>query len=245
MPTSITPYPHEDGGKKAQVSKMFDNISNRYDQLNRVISLGSDQSWRRDLLRRAKALQPQSIIDLATGTGDLAILMAQTGAQVVKGIDISKGMLAVGQEKVKKQALDAQVALLYGDAENIPFEDHSFDVATVAFGIRNFENLDQGLRDILRVLKPGGTLLILETSVPTRFPFKQGYFAYTRLWLPLVGRLFSKDKHAYGYLSESAAHFPYGQALCEILQRNGYIQVQHSPQTFGVATIYQAQKPQR
>jgi demethylmenaquinone methyltransferase/2-methoxy-6-polyprenyl-1,4-benzoquinol methylase len=243
MTKPIIPYKDSEASKKEQVSQMFDAISTRYDGLNRVISMGIDVSWRKKVLALVQRSNPSKIIDLATGTGDLALLMTQTGATEIIGLDISKGMLAVGVEKIRKQQLSDVIQMVYGDSENIPYDTNYFDAATVAFGIRNFENLHQGLTDILRVLKPGGQLVILETSVPTRFPFKQGYFFYTRFILPLIGKLFSKDRAAYGYLSESAAQFPYGDALKAILAKNGYTNIQIFPQSLGVATIYQAYKP--
>ena len=186
--------------------------------------------------------KPERILDIATGTGDLAILMAQTGATEIIGADISEGMMEVGRKKLKEKKLDDRIQLVYGDSENLPFEDNHFDAITVAFGIRNFENLEKGLAEILRVLKPGGIFVILETSVPTKFPYKQGYKFYTKYMLPLVGRLFSKDRSAYAYLCESASVFPHGEALNNILRKIGFIEVKNMPQTFGVATIYSASK---
>lgn len=240
--TKVNPYKNSDLGKKEQVTKMFDTISKEYDGLNRVISFGIDIKWRKKVVEIVKKQQPKTILDIATGTGDLAINLAETSAEKIVGLDISPGMLEVGKEKVKAKQLDNRVKMIIGDSENMPFEDNTFDAITVAFGVRNFETLENGLKDILRVLKPGGTFVILETSVPTKFPFKQGYKAYSKFILPSIGRLFSKDKTAYKYLSESASVFPYGEALNNILRNIGFINVEDKPQTFGVATIYTASK---
>tara|TARA_B100001971_G_C18122592_1_gene500263 strand:+ start:90 stop:818 length:729 start_codon:yes stop_codon:yes gene_type:complete len=240
--TKVNPYKNSDLGKKEQVTQMFDTISKEYDGLNRVISFGIDIKWRKKVVEIVKKQQPKTILDIATGTGDLAINLAETSAEEIVGLDISPGMLEVGKEKVKAKQLDNRVKMIIGDSENMPFEDNTFDAITVAFGVRNFETLENGLKDILRVLKPGGTFVILETSVPTKFPFKQGYKVYSKFILPTIGKLFSKDKTAYKYLSESASVFPYGEALNNILRNIGFINVEDKPQTFGVATIYTASK---
>ena len=193
-------------------------------------------------MQLVKASNPKTILDIATGTGDLAILMAETKAEKIIGLDISVGMLEVGKQKIAAKKLSQKIEMMVGDSEKMPFEDNTFDAITVAFGIRNFENLEKGLAEILRVLKPNGTFVILETSNPTKFPFKQGYVFYTKNILPLIGKLFSKDNVAYGYLSESAAVFPFGEALNNILKKTGFINVVDMPQTFGVATIYSASK---
>ena len=242
MNGNITPYKGSNLGKKEQVTQMFDTISGNYDDLNRVISFGIDVKWRKNVLKLVAEKKPTTILDIATGTGDLAILMAAINAEKIIGLDISAGMLEVGKKKITEKKLDNKIEMVLGDSENIPFENDYFDAITVAFGVRNFENLEVGLSEILRVLKPGGRFVILETSVPTQFPFKQGYHLYTKNILPLIGKLFSKDKVAYSYLSESASHFPYGEALNNILRKVGFIDVKHLPQTFGVATIYSASK---
>jgi demethylmenaquinone methyltransferase/2-methoxy-6-polyprenyl-1,4-benzoquinol methylase len=238
----IVPYKTSDASKKDQVAQMFDSISGNYDGLNRIISMGTDISWRKKVLKIVEDANPDNVLDIATGTGDLAILLAETKVTTITGIDISEGMLSVGKEKVTENNLDHKVVLKYGDSENIPYEDNYFDAITVAFGIRNFENLDKGLQEIHRVLKSKGIFVILETSVPEKFPFKQGYNFYTKFILPLIGKMFSKDKVAYQYLSESANNFPYGEKLNNILRKNGFIDVVAMPQTFGVATIYKATK---
>lgn len=242
MSKSVTPYKNSSLGKKEQVTQMFDTISENYDGLNRVISLGIDVKWRKKVVDLVARKNPETILDIATGTGDLAILMTATSAQKIVGLDLSAGMLEVGRKKIQERNLADKIELVLGDSENIPFPDNHFDAITVSFGIRNFETLEKGLSEIYRVLKPGGIFVILETSVPTQFPFKQGYALYTKLILPLVGKLFSKDNNAYGYLSESAANFPFGEALNNILKKVSFTECKAMPQTLGVATIYTATK---
>lgn len=242
MSEKITPYKDSSLGKKEQVAQMFDNISGNYDNLNRVISFGIDVKWRKKVLKIVSDKKPKIILDIATGTGDLAILMTQTNAEKIIGLDISAGMLEVGKKKVEEKKLSNVIDLVLGDSEKIPFEDNYFDAITVGFGVRNFENLEKGFAEILRVLKPNGVFVILETSVPDKTPYKQGYKFYSKNILPIIGKLFSKDNSAYGYLSESAAAFPYGEALNNILRKIGFIDVVAMPQTFGVATIYSASK---
>ena len=242
MPQNVTPYKDSALGKKEQVAQMFDTISGNYDGLNRVISFGIDVKWRKKVLKMVAAKNPERILDIATGTGDLAILMAETQAKEIIGLDISDGMLEVGRKKITDRKLDSRIKMVLGDSESMPFENNHFDAITVAFGVRNFETLEKGLAEILRVLKPGGIFVILETSVPTSFPFKQGYSFYTKYILPQIGRLFSKDRSAYAYLSESASVFPHGEALNNILRKIGFIEVTNMPQTMGVATIYSASK---
>jgi len=242
MSKKVTPYKDSQLTKKKQVEQMFDNISGNYDGLNRVISMGTDVSWRKKVVAAVAATNPQSILDIATGTGDLAIQMAGTGAKRIVGLDLSEGMLSVGRKKIAAKDLNIEIEMIQGDSENLPFENDSFDAITVAFGVRNFENLKLGLSEIFRVLKPGGIFVVLETSVPTKFPFKQGYKVYSSMILPTIGKLFSKDKAAYSYLSESAASFPFGKAFNNILLETGFINVRDLPQTMGVATIYIASK---
>ncbi|WPY98033.1 bifunctional demethylmenaquinone methyltransferase/2-methoxy-6-polyprenyl-1,4-benzoquinol methylase UbiE [Christiangramia sp. OXR-203] len=242
MSKKVTPYKDSQLTKKKQVEQMFDSISDNYDGLNRVISMGTDVSWRKKVVAAVAATKPDSILDIATGTGDLAIQMANTGATRIVGLDLSDGMLSVGRKKIAAKELDVEIEMIQGDSENLPFEADSFDAITVAFGVRNFENLELGLSEIFRVLKPGGIFVVLETSVPTRFPFKQGYKIYSSMILPAIGKLFSKDKDAYSYLSESAASFPYGKEFNNILSKTGFTNVRDLPQTLGVSTIYIASK---
>ena len=242
MQEEVTPYKNSSLGKKEQVAQMFDNISGNYDGLNRVISFGIDVSWRKKVLQLVANTYPKTILDIATGTGDLAILMTKTNAEKIIGLDISAGMLEVGRKKIEDRKLSDKIEMILADSENMPFEDNTFDAITVAFGVRNFENLEKGLSEILRVLKPNGIFVILETSIPEKTPYKQGYTFYSKNILPLIGKLFSKDNVAYQYLSESASVFPYGEALNDILRKTGFISVVAQPQTFGVATIYSASK---
>jgi demethylmenaquinone methyltransferase/2-methoxy-6-polyprenyl-1,4-benzoquinol methylase len=221
---------------------MFDAISGEYDGLNRVISFGIDVKWRKRVVQILKQKSPETILDIATGTGDLAINLTETGAKRIVGLDISRGMLEVGKKKVRERKLENTVEMVVGDSEQLAFGDNSFDAVTVAFGVRNFEDLQKGLSEIYRVLKPQGTLVVLETSVPTKTPFKQGYSIYTRYILPTIGKIFSKDRSAYRYLSESASVFPHGQAFNNILGEIGFIGMENKPQTFGVASIYIASK---
>jgi demethylmenaquinone methyltransferase/2-methoxy-6-polyprenyl-1,4-benzoquinol methylase len=242
MAIQVTPYKNSDLSKKEQVAQMFDTISGEYDSLNRVISFGTDIAWRKKVIKIIASKNPQSVIDIATGTGDLAIMLSKTSAKNIVGLDISAGMLEIGKQKINRQHLNQKIEMVLGDSEKIPYDNDSFDAATVAFGIRNFETLEKGLLEILRILKPNGQLVILETSVPEKTPFKQFYKFYTQNILPLIGKIFSKDKTAYAYLSESASVFPYGEKLKQILQKVGFSKVSFEPQTFGAATIYIAQK---
>lgn len=243
MSKTIKPYKDSDATKKAQVANMFDKISENYDGLNRVITFGIDVKWRKKVVAMVKATQPKKILDIATGTGDLAIMQSQEipDAKII-GLDISAGMLEIGKQKINSLGLSNSIEMVLGDSENIPYEDNYFDAITVSYGVRNFENLNKGLTEIHRVLKPGGTFVILETSVPTKFPFKQGYLFHSKVILPFVGRLFSKDKKAYKYLSDSANSFPYGEKFKLILKSNGYVNVDDFIVTFGVSTIYKANK---
>ncbi|WP_138433340.1 bifunctional demethylmenaquinone methyltransferase/2-methoxy-6-polyprenyl-1,4-benzoquinol methylase UbiE [Winogradskyella algicola] len=242
MAEKVKPYKNSNASKKEQVTEMFDTISNEYDGLNRVISFGIDVKWRNKVVKIVSQKQPENILDIATGTGDLAINLASTNAKEIIGLDISNGMLEVGRKKIVTKKLENIISMVIGDSENLPFGDNTFDAITVAFGIRNFENLEKGLSEILRVLKPNGIFVILETSVPTNPIYKFGYNIYSKFILPTIGKLFSKDKIAYNYLSESASVFPYGEELNNILRKIGFINVEDKPQTMGVATIYTASK---
>jgi demethylmenaquinone methyltransferase/2-methoxy-6-polyprenyl-1,4-benzoquinol methylase len=236
----VKPYSTE-GSKKEQVAEMFDNISKRYDLLNHVLSLNIDKGWRKKVVAMVKADDPQRVLDVATGTADLAIALGKAMKAEVKGLDISAGMLEVGREKVAKANLTS-VELILGDGENLPFADNHFDAITVAFGVRNFENLEKGLKDIHRTLKHGGQLVVLEFSQPQKAPFKQLYNFYFKNILPNIGKLVSKDSRAYTYLPESVAAFPFGDKFIEILKSCGYTQANAQTVTFGIATIYSARK---
>lgn len=243
MAEKIKPYKQSALDKKAQVEQMFDTISGEYDQLNRVISFGADLRWRKKVVRAIAVQGGNRLLDIATGTGDLAIAFAKkTKATEIVGLDLSQGMLNQAIAKVQGLPFASRLSFVKGDSEALPFEDNYFDGITVSFGVRNFEHLENGLAEIYRVLKPGGLLVILETSVPEKFPFKQGYHLYSKGIMPSIGRWFSKDKSAYRYLSDSAAAFPYGKAFNNILSEIGFIVQPHKPQTFGVATIYRATK---
>jgi len=243
MSEKVTPYKDSTLSKKEQVAQMFNNISGNYDGLNRMISFGIDVKWRKKVVAIIGKKKPTNILDIATGTGDLVINFAKkTSATSIIGLDISEGMLEVGKSKIRKEGLIDKIEMVLGDSEKLPFEDNSFDAISVAFGVRNFENLEKGLAEIFRVLKPNGTFVILETSIPTKIPFKQFYNFHSSIVLPTIGKLFSKDGSAYSYLSESASKFPYGETFNNILRKIGFIDVENKPQTFGVATIYTATK---
>lgn len=236
---TVKPYSDTDTGKKQQVADMFDNISGTYDFLNHFLSLGIDIIWRKKAIRALKASQPKYLLDVATGTGDFALesLKSLRPTKIV-GVDISQGMLDVAREKITKKGLDAQFEVQLADSENLPFANDTFDAVTVAFGVRNFENLKKGLSDMRRVLKPGGKAVILEFSTPRKFPVKQLYHFYSTKILPLVGKIFSKDNRAYTYLPESVAQFPDGEYFTDILHEVGFSKTECHPQSFGICTIY-------
>lgn len=238
---AVTPYQNEKS-KKEQVAEMFDNISPRYDFLNRFLSMGIDIRWRKKTVKLVKKHQPEKILDIATGTADLAIALTKTGAKEIVGVDISEGMLAKGREKIIDKKLDKIIRLSYGDSERLPFEDNLFDVITVAFGVRNFENPEKGLTEILRVLKPGGHLYVLEFSKPTKFPIKQLYNFYFKNILPTWGKLISKDNAAYRYLPNSVDAFPHGKDFLNILEKIGFSGTYDKKLTFGISSIYHGQK---
>lgn len=221
---------------------MFDNVSSNYDFLNRILTFGIDVSWRKKVVKFVTDKNAKTVLDIATGTGDLAIMLAQANIDNVTGLDISTGMLEVGKEKVIKLNLQNKIEMILGDSEKLPFENCTFDAITVGFGVRNFENLEKGLSEIYRALKPNGTFVVLETSQPTKFPMKQGFTFYSKYIIPTVGKIFSKDKNAYSYLPESAVYFPYGEQFNNILLKIGFKSSKVYPQTFGAATIYQAIK---
>jgi demethylmenaquinone methyltransferase/2-methoxy-6-polyprenyl-1,4-benzoquinol methylase len=238
---AVVPY-KESLSKKEQVAKMFDNISHRYDFLNHFLSLGIDKSWRKKAIRMLEPLHPQYILDVATGTGDFALQALVLKPKQITGIDISEGMLEIGRKKVRDRNLSAIIDLIHGDSENLPFEENKFDAVTVAFGVRNFENLKRGMREICRVLKPGGTLVVLEFSKPSRFPFKQVYNFYFKYILPKIVSAVSNDKAAYTYLPKSVEAFPDGEDFLHILQEVGFKNTQCSSLTFGISSIYTGTK---
>ena len=237
------PYKQSQQSKKGQVEEMFDNISPRYDFLNHVLSLNIDKLWRKKTIKKLKPYRPKTILDIATGTGDFAIAALKLGDVNVTGIDISEGMLNVGKQKVAAKKLDNQIQFKKADSEKLPFEKNSFDAAIVGFGVRNFENLEKGLAEILRIIKPGGAFFVLEFSKPVSFPFKQIYMFYFTRILPLIGRIVSKDSRAYTYLPESVNEFPDGERFLTILANVGFVRNECYRQTFGIATIYKAHKP--
>ncbi|BDD11149.1 demethylmenaquinone methyltransferase [Fulvitalea axinellae] len=239
----VLPYKDRTEGKKEQVAGMFDNISKKYDLLNRVLSMGIDVYWRKVAVNILKKRSPKTILDIATGTGDFA-LQAFRGAKPDKiiGADISAGMLEVGRQKVAKAGLSEKIEMRLGDSENLEFEDESFDAVIVAFGVRNFENLEKGLAEMRRVLKPGGQVIIIEFSQPASFPFKQIYNFYFKHILPVIGKMVSKDNSAYTYLPESVNAFPYGQNFLDILDGVGYSKGVCKSLTFGICSIYTADK---
>jgi len=241
MPAEVTPY-NSDTSKKAQVAEMFDNIAGRYDFLNQLLSLGIHKGWRKKAIRLLQALRPKHLLDVATGTGDFAIEALKLGPEKVTGVDISEGMLNIGREKMRQKGLSEKITLQHGDSENLPFEENSFDAITVGFGVRNFENLEKGLQNMHRVLRPGGMLVVLEFSRPRKFPIRQLYSFYFNKVCPFVGRLFSKDARAYSYLNESVNAFPDGERFLEIMRRNGYRELTWKPLTFGIASIYTGKK---
>jgi demethylmenaquinone methyltransferase/2-methoxy-6-polyprenyl-1,4-benzoquinol methylase len=240
--SEVKPYRPE-GSKKEQVAAMFNAISPKYDALNRILSAGIDQSWRRKTLREIRATGALNVLDVATGTADLALALAKgiPGSKVV-GVDISSGMLEVGRSKVRAKDLEGRVRLDLGDGEQLPYEESSFGAVTVAFGVRNFENLEQGLRDMRRVLEPGGTLAVLEFSQPTAWPLRSLYLFYFKNILPRIGRMVSKDASAYTYLPNSVQAFPYGEAFAAKLREAGFKSVRVRPLTFGIASLYLAIK---
>lgn len=242
MSKTVLPYEQNATNKKEQVAEMFDNISARYDFLNHFLSLGIDKLWRKKAIKILKKENPKLILDVATGTADFAFEALNANPDKVIGIDISEGMLAMGRKKIIKAKLEDKIELFTGDSENIQFEDNFFDAVIVAFGVRNFENLDAGLQNMRRVLKEGGTLIILEFSKPESFPFNALYNFYFKNILPLFGKLVSKDNRAYTYLPESVNAFPYGDAFVSIIKNIGFKTVACKKLTFGVSSLYICKK---
>ena len=239
---TVIPYKENPESKKEQVATMFNNISKRYDFLNHFLSLGIDIIWRKKAIKLLEETQPKEILDIATGTGDFALAALKLKPTKVTGIDISEGMLSVGKEKIKRKGLQEIVELRLGDSENLEFHSNTFDAYTVAFGVRNFENLEKGLTEMLRVLKPNGTSIILEFSKPTAFPVKQMYNFYFNYVLPGIGKLVSKDNAAYTYLPESVDAFPDGEKFISILSKVGYKNITEIRLMFGIASIYKSNK---
>lgn len=238
----IKPYT-ENGHKREQVERMFNNIAHSYDLLNHSLSWGIDRRWRRIAIDSLAPFRPQQILDIATGTGDFAILSAhRLHPQSIIGADISDGMMSIGQQKVKKQGLEHVIRFKREDCCSLTFADNTFDAVTVAYGVRNFENLDQGLQEIRRVLKPGGHLLIVELSSPHHFPMKQLFSVYAKVVMPTLGRMISKDHSAYVYLPATMAAFPQGEVMQKILKKAGFSQVHFRRFTFGISTMYLATK---
>jgi demethylmenaquinone methyltransferase/2-methoxy-6-polyprenyl-1,4-benzoquinol methylase len=238
----VVPYKDSGSDKKSQVARMFDSIAGRYDFLNHFLSAGIDIYWRRKAIDLLVSRKPAHILDIATGTGDLALEAVRLAPRKITGIDISEGMLRIGREKVKQKNLSHLIELHEGDSENIAYPDNHFDAVTVAFGVRNFENLALGLAEMHRVLKPGGQVVILEFSKPRAFPLKQGYNVYFKHILPLFGKLISKDKAAYTYLPESVQAFPDGKDFIRIFEQAGFKEPKWHSLTFGISSIYTGSK---
>jgi demethylmenaquinone methyltransferase/2-methoxy-6-polyprenyl-1,4-benzoquinol methylase len=237
--------PYDSGqSKKEEVAQMFNNISANYDFLNHFLSLGIDHLWRKRAVKQLQKLQPKVLLDLATGTGDFAIACLKLKPEKIIGMDISSGMLEVGKQKMKKRAFDNIIDMQLGDSENMPFADHTFDAITVGFGVRNYENLEKGLGEMLRVLKPGGQAVILEFSKPKAFPIKQLFGFYSKVLIPLFGKYISKDERAYTYLPESVAAFPEGADFVAVLQKVGYQTLEPIRLSGGIASIYIGTKKQ-
>ncbi|HBS87879.1 MAG: bifunctional demethylmenaquinone methyltransferase/2-methoxy-6-polyprenyl-1,4-benzoquinol methylase [Bacteroidetes bacterium GWF2_38_335] len=221
---------------------MFNTIAGRYDFLNRLLSFGFDVNWRHQAIQFLRKKRPAQILDIATGTGDFAIKANSLKPEKIIGIDISEEMLKIGRDKILKKKLEGIIELQLGDAENLHFPDHSFDAATVAFGVRNFEDLQKGISEIYRVLKPGGAFVVLEFSKPDEFPEKQVYQLYTGILMPFIGKLFSKDKSAYKYLPESVKAFKEGKEFLAVMQEAGFTNLAMKRMTFGVVSIYYGEK---
>ena len=228
--------------KKSQVEKMFDSISFEYDLLNGIMTFNNHKRWKKNILNIAKKLKPKNALDIATGTADIAINLGSIYDCKVVGVDISEQMLSVGRKKITKMKLDEAIRLETGDAENLNFKDNYFDLVTIGFGVRNFQDLEKGLSECFRVLNEKGTLIILETSVPENRIMKLFYSIFTRTYIPIMARIFSKDKSAYNYLLNSAELFPSGTKFSEILKSVGFSKVQIKPKLFGSSTIYIATK---
>ena len=240
---TVKPYQESSETKKSQVEQMFDNIAPRYDFLNHLLSAGIDKVWRRRAINLLKGLEHPNVLDVATGTGDLALALQKRLNARVTGLDLSEEMLKVAHQKVAHKSLSSHISLVQGDSENLPFGNDAFDAVTVAFGVRNFENLNQGLSEMARVLKPGGKMVVLEFSKPSKFPMKQLYRFYFLTILPFWGGLISNDKAAYTYLPKSVEAFPEGNDFMSLLETCNLVNIRQYRQTFGIATIYYSEKP--
>jgi demethylmenaquinone methyltransferase / 2-methoxy-6-polyprenyl-1,4-benzoquinol methylase len=234
----VKPYGNEDQSKKEEVREMFNNISGKYDFLNHFLSLGIDKIWRKKAINALKAIQPEKVLDIATGTADFALAALPLKPKEIVGLDLSPGMISVGQKKIEKKGVTNIIRLVVGDSENLPFEDNYFDALTVGFGVRNFENLEKGLSEMLRVVRPGGKLVILEFSKPKKFPVKQAFGFYSKNIIPFLGKNISKDNKAYAYLPESVQAFPEGKDFTDILAKLGYQSIAAQLVSGGIATIY-------
>ncbi len=238
----ITPYKNSGQDKKQQVARMFNNIARRYDFLNHFLSFGIDRYWRRKAISYLKKKKPALILDVATGTGDLAIAATKLRPDKIFGVDISSDMLAIGNRKIRKRNLQDKIQLFEADSENLFFEDNKFDAITVGFGVRNFQDLHKGLAEMYRVLNTNGVLVILEFSQPSNPMFKRLYNFYSSRITPAIGKIVSRDKGAYSYLHESVKVFPFGEQFTDILKEIGFRNVHYKQLTFGIATVYTAEK---
>jgi len=243
MNQNITPYQAEDATKKEQVAIMFNNISHKYDFLNHFLSLGIDVLWRKRAIKELVSIHPRIMLDVATGTGDFAFeAIKKLQPERVIGVDISEGMLSVAKKKIEDRNLSTVFSVQLGDSEGLHFESGTFDAITVAYGVRNFENLEKGLQDMFRVLKPDGKIVVLEFSKPTVFPVKQLYGFYFKQILPFFGKFFSKDARAYTYLPESVAAFPDGENFTALMKKVGFKNTKQKILTFGISSIYTGTK---
>lgn len=242
MNAQVTPYKTSVESKRGQIEKMFNKISGNYDLLNRAITWGMDKQWRNNVLKLVAEKSPDTILDVATGTADMAILLSKTNAKYILAVDISHGMLKIANEKIQLLNLEEQIHTEIREAENLVVPDNFFDAVTIAYGVRNFENLERGLTEIFRAIRPGGIMAILETSIPDNPLLKFGYLLYTKRIMPRIASLFSNDKSAYTYLSESAIKFPYGREFVKTLEIAGFKNVKSIPQSYGISTIYYAEK---
>jgi len=238
MAEEVKPYGKEGESKKQEVREMFNNISVKYDFLNHFLSVGIDNLWRKKAIKQLREIHPKKILDIASGTGDFALEALSLKPEQIVGADISEGMLEVGRQKMKAKGVDNIISMEVGDSENLRFEDNTFDALTVGFGVRNFQNLEQGLSEMLRVVRPGGRLVVLEFSKPKKFPVKQYYAFHSKYIIPFFGKMVSKDSSAYTYLPESIQAFPEGENFKKIMRKIGYKNVRSLLCSGGIATIY-------